>query len=115
MYLMGKGHEHEGPGTSMVQRIHWGEAQETQLSDTFQPDVTGRGLGSCGCKGCAKGLGLFETGFDVSGWTWAEWGIVLLGAYAAYSMLFTTRTAASAVSSGVRRTRKRLARRVAGS
>jgi len=38
-----------------------------------------------------------------------------LGAYAAYSMLFTTRTAASAVSSGVRRTRKRLARRVAGS
>lgn len=51
------------------------------------PDVSRRGLG-CGCAG--GGLGLFESGMDLSSWGWKEIGLVLLGVYAVGSMVFTT-------------------------
>lgn len=128
MYLIGQGHEHAGPGTSMVQRIDWTQDQETQLRNAMQG--RGPGLGSvpefvadlrqmtrhrgmgCGCKGlagcpCSAGLGLFETGIDLSGWSWPEWGIVAVGAYAVMSTVFTTQRGARRV----RRSLKRYTRR----
>jgi hypothetical protein len=105
MYLIGKGHEHLGPGTSMVQRIDWTRDQEMQLMNAA------RGLGGCGCAGLAGcpcgGLGLFESGIDFSGWSWPEWVLVSLGAYVALSTVFTTQRGAERV----RKSFKRYARR----
>ncbi len=121
MYLVGKGHEHMGPGTSMVQFIDatQGEFAGLGMTPEFGSDcgqMGGRsGLG-CGCtkpcNGC--GLGLFESGSDVSGWTWQEYAVVGLGLYAVGSMLFTTRTAVEGTRQGVRRARRKLGARVAG-
>lgn len=127
MYLVGKGHEHMGPGTSMVQRIDWSRANETQLMDS----VRGRGLGSvpefaadcrqmgrykgmgCACsRGC--GLGLFDSGMDLSTWGWPEWGIVALGGYMLFSTVFTTGRAARRIAAipGQRRKSKAAALRL---
>lgn len=106
MYLVGEGHEHLGPGTSMVQRINWTPGQERQLENA------GRGLG-CGCRGmagcpCSGGLGLFDTGLDLSGWSWPEYAIVIIGGYMVLSTLFTTKRAVSRVRAmpGERRKRR---------
>jgi hypothetical protein len=113
MYVIGKGHEHEGPGTSMVQRINWTREQENQLRlanrhgmgyvPEFLPDyqllTMGRGLGcgSCSsCSGCKKGMGLFDTGLDLSGWSWPEYGIA---AFIAYSVFSTSSRGARRVKS----------------
>ena len=102
MYIAGKGHEHVGPGTSMVQFV--------------KPNT---GLG-CACKGggmgcaCNKGMGLFDSGTDFTGWGLPEWGLVALGGYMIFSTLFTTRRAAARVGEGVRRTRKRIGKRISG-
>ena len=48
-----------------------------------------RGLSGCGCGGTcggcgddhSHGLGLFDSGFDLSGWGVAEWGTVAFGVY----------------------------------
>jgi hypothetical protein len=113
MYLVGQGHEHLGPGTSMVQRINWTTGDSMPLK--------GMGCGGgCGCDGgCAKkGLGLFDSGTDLTGWGWPEYLVVGLGGYVATSMLFGARRAAgrarAGISSGVKRGRQRLAKRVAG-
>jgi hypothetical protein len=94
-YLVGQGHMHFGPGTSMVQ---------------MTKPVFGMGscCGSCAKGGTCKGMGLFDSGFDVSGWGWQEWGLVIFGGYALTSVLFTTKRAASRVASlpGERRKRK---------
>lgn len=124
MYVIGKGHEHLGPGTSMVQFI---DAKQDEFNGLgmvpeFSADCRQmggrRGLG-CGCtkpcNGC--GLGLFDSS-DPSSWSWPEYAVLGLGIYAAYSMLFTARSAGRAVAEGtrsrVRRTRRRLADRIAG-
>jgi hypothetical protein len=54
------------------------------------------------------GLGLFETGFDVSGWGWPEILIVVLGGYVLISTVFTTSRAVSHVKAipGKRRSAK---------
>ena len=100
LYLPGQGHTHMGPGTSFVQRIDWTRAQENEM----------RGFGCTACGGnCGKcGLGLFETGFDFSGWSWPEWSVAILGGYALLSMLFTTKRAARKIASipGERRKKK---------
>jgi len=98
MYLVGQGHEHLGPGTSMVQFIDWREPQERQMLTAFPGGVSGLagccppGLGACSCGGacdtCSGGLGLFES-MDFSTWSWPEWAIVGLGVWAVGSMLFT--------------------------
>lgn len=131
MYLIGKGHTHEGPGTSMVQRINWTGAQERQLgrgmgtvggAPEFWSDcktMGGRaGLG-CGCTApCSQcGLGLFDS-MDPTTWTWQEWFVVGLGGYVVVSMFFTSKRAARQVSEGVgkrvRRSRRKLAAKIAG-
>lgn len=107
MYLVGQGHEHMGPGTSMVQRIDWTQAQESQLMNAA------RGLGGCGCAGlgcpCAKGLGLFESGFDLAGWSWPEYAIVALAGYMVLSTVFTTQRATTRVRKSFRRYARRRA------
>ncbi len=78
-YLM-KNNPQLGPGTGLVQHIDW----------------TPNGLG-CACES-AKGMGLFESGMDFTGWSWAEWGTVALGGYMLMSTLSTTHRAARAVA-----------------
>lgn len=101
MYVIGKGHEHEGPGTSMVQMIHWTPSQERQIQTGF-----GRGLGcACDAKKGLLGLGLFDS-VDPSTWTMPEWGIAIFGGYMIMSTVFTTgravRTVGRTVSGGYR-------------
>lgn len=94
MYLVGKGSDVMGPGTSMVQRIGWDQAQESQSS----------GLG-CACN---KGMGLFDGGMDVSTWGPMEWAAVVVGGYALASTVFATGRGVRAVRAipGNRRKRK---------
>jgi len=101
LYLPGKGHTHLGPGTSFVQRINWTQQQENQME--------GLGLGCAGCGGnCGRcGLGLFDSGVDLSGWGIAEWAVVGIGGYALLSTVFTTQRA----TRRVRKSFKRYARR----
>ena len=115
MYIKGQGHTHYGPGTSMVQFT--------------------RGMGCCGmgCAcGCNKGMGLFDSGTDFTQWGAAEWAIVAIGGYVAFSLvgdLFAVgrgvRYAAGAPGRGyrkakakaggaVRRTRRRIGEAIAG-
>ena len=80
----------------------------------------GGNAGGCGCEGnCGMtGLGLFEAGTDFTSWGWQEWLVVGLGGYVLTSMFFTGRRAArqigEGVSSRVRRGRRRLGSRIAG-
>ena len=68
-----------------------------------------RGLGcACGCGTCeSKGLGYFDTGWDISGWSWMEWGTVLIGAYIVMSTLTTTQRGAKRVTGSIRKARRR--------
>jgi hypothetical protein len=97
MYLIGKGHEHLGPGTSLVQHYELTQAEANRMA------AASRGMG-CGCAGlkgcpCGGGLGLFDSGLDPSGWGLPEFGIVALGAYMLASTFFTTKRAARRISS----------------
>lgn len=131
MYLVGKGADVMGPGTSTVQRIDWSRANEMQLMDSvrgrgpglgcvpeFRSDCRQMGMG-CACGGTCRecGLGLFDS-MDPTAWGWQEWAIVGVGGYMLTSMLFTGRRAArqvrESVSSRVKGARRRLGRRVAG-
>jgi hypothetical protein len=92
MYVMGQGHEHLGPGTSMVQFVRGG-----------------LGCASCSGKcGSCGGMGLFDSGMDVSGWGAVEWIVAGIGAYAVISTVFTTGRVARKVRAipGERRKRK---------
>lgn len=68
------------------------------------------GLG-CACLSGVNGLGLFDTGLDLSGWGPMEWAVIGLGAFALYSMVSTTgrgvRGARKAVRSRSTRRRRR--------
>lgn len=82
----------------------------------FQSSGSGynTGLGStCGCGGacCSKGLGFFDTGWDISGWGWMEWGTVLIGAYVLLSVFGTTKRGYGKVRRSYRRVRSRPKRR----
>jgi hypothetical protein len=106
LYLPGQGHTHMGPGTSFVQRIDWTQAQNGQMLDAMR----GLGCGSCAgtCQNCrTRGLGLFESGMDFSGWGPLEWGLVALGGYMVVSTVFTTQRA----STRVRKSFKKFSRR----
>ena len=97
MYLTSGQANIMGPGTGLVQRYDWSQAQNDQMRGAF-----GKGMG-CSCKGLAGckcgGLGLFDSGLDPSGWGWPEFGIVGLGAYMLLSTISTTKRAARRVSS----------------
>lgn len=68
----------------------------------------GRGFAGCGCGGKCGGMGLFESGIDVSGWGYAEWAVAIFGGYMVLSTVFTTRRAASRIAAipGERRKRR---------
>ena len=76
--------------------------------------------GSCaqglGC-GCNKGMGLFDSGFDISTWSIGEWSIVGIAVYAVLSMFFTTSRAVGRVRAlpGERRKRRAAALRTEAS
>jgi hypothetical protein len=111
-YMVGRGHEHTGPGTAMIQ---------------FNlPNMAYRGMGCCGncapgftCNGAGlRGLGLFDSGMDFTSWGWQEWAVVGAAGYILSSMFFTGRRAVRQVREGVgkrvRRARRRLGSRIAG-
>jgi len=135
MYLVGKGHEHMGPGTSMVQRIDWSRGDEVQMNKAMRgigPGLGCAGLGcagvpefasdcrqmerykgmGCGCRG-GCGLGLFDGGFDPATWGLPEWGVIAVGAYVLASTVFATGRAVRTVRAipGERRKRKAAAYR----
>jgi hypothetical protein len=76
----------------------------------------GRGLGcaDCGCSGCNGGMGaltfdgtgLWGSGLfsgDMSTWGAGEYGVLALGAFVLYSVVFTSRRTGEAVRSKVSR------------
>ena len=77
------------------------------------------GMGAC-CDSCAHGgkcsggMGLFETGLDLTGWGWPEFAIAAFAVYASWSALVTTKRGVRAVGEGVRKTRRKIGGAVAG-
>lgn len=88
---------------------------------TFIAPAEEMGLGhlgcGCGCgggAGCSQGMGqLFSSGLDLSGWGVGEWAIVAVGAYALYSIFFTSKQAVSSVSASRRRSASKARRKAA--
>lgn len=77
-----------------------------------------RGLGCAGrdCRcggacGMGRGLGLFDTPFDLSTWGWQEWGIAIIGGYMLFSTILTSRRASRKISKSLGRRRSRAQRR----
>ncbi len=78
-YLLLPAHQ-PGPGTELVQHIDWAP-----------------GLSGC-CGSCeSKGMGLFDSGLDISGWSWPEWGSIFAGLYVLISTVSTTHRAVKRV------------------
>lgn len=72
--------------------------------------LTPSGVGGCGCGcggSCAKsgGLGLFESGFDYTGWGVAEWGSIAFGGYVLLSLVGDMFSAGRAARRGYRKAR----------
>lgn len=66
------------------------------------------GLGNCHCGGSCghcRGLGYFDSGWDISGWSYPEWGTVLVIAYMVISTVTTTQRGYRKVQKRVRRMR----------
>lgn len=78
---------------------------------TVNPGLVGyRGFGcACGCGGCCpqRGLGYFDTGWDISGWSYLEWGTVLLIGYMVMSTVFTTQRGYRKARRSYKRVRER--------
>lgn len=74
------------------------------------------GLRGCACGGCGmglhRGMGLFDTPFDLSTWGWQEWGIAALAGYALFSMFYTSSRASRAISRSASSRRTRRAKRL---
>ncbi len=86
------------------------------------PGLSGyRGMGcGCGCGGgCGqRGLGLFDTGMDITGWGWGEWLTIALGVYVVFSVFSTSQREYGKAKRTVRRIktypqRRRAAKRAA--
>lgn len=81
------------------------------------------GIGDCGGNGsmatccdscahggsCGRGLGLFDSGWDISTWGWQEWAIVALGGYMLFSTVSTTGRAARGLAAIPAKRRRRIA------
>jgi hypothetical protein len=66
----------------------------------------------CGCGGCNRGLGLFDTPFDLSTWGFGEWAIAIVAGYTIISFISDAMTVKRKISASSRRassTRKRKA------
>ena len=126
-----------GPNSGVGQYI---PTQSFLMSPAGQAGIRGLGC-ACGCGGCGcgqpggmgtlgdgtgllgsglfngngvMGSGLFESGFDPSTWGAAEWAVVALGGYVAWSVFFTTKAGIGYASTVPART-KRAARSVKSS
>jgi len=99
MYVMGTNADIPAPGTGLVQRYSFDQAQSRRMA------AANNGMG-CSCKGMAGcpcgGLGLFDSGMDPSGWGLPEFGIVALGAFMLFSTFSTTKRAARRVRGAVK-------------
>lgn len=93
--------------------INWpicGKSGQPMVPSLPKPGFSiSRGLGcACGCGTCQnRGLGYFDTGWDISGWGWMEWGTVLLGAYIVMSTFSTTKRGYKRATGTLRRARRR--------
>jgi hypothetical protein len=112
MYMQGQGHSHWGPGTSLVQFVRPSFGMAGCGGGCASIGATKRCCDSCANRGsCGKGLlgmGIFESGFDISGWGWPELLIAAAAGYMVLSTVFTTGRAVSAVRAypGKRRSKK---------
>jgi hypothetical protein len=61
------------------------------------PPQTATGMGCVECGGTCGGMGLFDSGMDVSTWGYGEWACVAGAAYVVVAMLGTARRGVSAV------------------
>jgi hypothetical protein len=62
--------------------------------------------------GCAQtGLGIFDTGMDLSGWGVAEWLIVAVGLYAGFSLFGDTKRTVGTVQKSRRSSAARARRK----
>lgn len=125
MYVLGQGHEHLGPGTSMVQFTKdpgqalirsGGLGCAGGCMSELAPDrallTQFRGMG-CGCK--QTGLGLFDGGLDPSTWGVAEYAVVGVGLLFVFGQSFRqtrsdvrgARERVSGAIEGARRPRRR--------
>ena len=69
---------------------------------------------SCGCSGgCGgmSGLGIFDSGMDLSGWGVTEWLIVAVGLYGAISLFSDTRRTVGSVRKSRRSSQARARRK----
>lgn len=78
---------------------------------TCAPGLVGLGC-DCGLGWKPRGLGLFDSGVDFTGWGLGEWATILLGAYVVGSVLFTSKRAASRVARIPHERRKAKAKRL---
>lgn len=76
-----------------------------------------RGMGAC-CSSCAqggpcmgKGMGIFDSGMDVTGWGMPEWSIVGLTAWGVLSLFGSLGRGVKRTRTAVRKYRRRSARR----
>jgi hypothetical protein len=74
-----------------------------------------RGVGGCGCGGscgggCYGGLGLFDSGLDVSQWGLGEWAAVAVGVYVLGSLVGDTRRAGRRAGRAVKSSYRSVAR-----
>ena len=74
-----------------------------------------RGFGGCSCASCRcgpgmgrhRGLGLFDTPWDLSTWGWQGWGLAALAGYALFSMMLTSGRAQKKISRSFRKRERR--------
>lgn len=95
-----------------------GDYEHENYNYLFHPPLrTKRTIGGkksgcgCGCGGgCAKnpsvGMGLFDSGADISGWGMPEWSIVGLASLGALSVLVQTSKGTSSLGRAIRRRRR---------
>jgi hypothetical protein len=77
------------------------------------------GLGGCGCGGTCggcgdhhlHGMGLFDTGFDLTGWGIGEWAVAGVGLYTLFKIIGDTKRVTSSVKKSSRSRAAKLRRR----
>jgi hypothetical protein len=68
--------------------------------------------GTCGgCGGHSHGMGLFDTGLDLTGWGVAEYSVVGIGLYTLFKIIGDTRRVTSSVRKSSRARASKAARR----
>lgn len=101
-----------GPGTGLIEQYpgmgFYAATPAYALTPAGQAGIRGMGCGCAGVQGCgcAGGMGIFESGMDVSQWGVPEFAIAALGAYVLISVFDTTRRTSASVRRKSRALRK---------